>query len=362
MLIKNTRPALSSTPKGPPQHNRIECIHFPLFWRISFWYRNIDGSDILWKKTLILILWNNFTSHPWVWHPQCTNIISTVYNCTGRREYFHQRLHRHGSPQRPPIWKRIPKLNEKSDIIRKSTPTCHPRLLSKRSSLRQNCSLSILWTCTRSGLPQCRRRSLEQSFQQMKTCKPVFPVGGPVVELFLSSIIDREFPTSSGTSWAVLHSFNHFVAYYYFWLLTFYALFQFLWLYWDSSHLIEPVIEHRTETGVDLWAILGLLIPVAAKQVAEGFHVPTEALPQNIFTDVCAVVGAQDQQEAVFEAFWWSFTSFWWNISTLWQQHSLHPVQENQFLFKGFTSQVYLLSEQPLSWWERTTLQMFPSS
>ena len=67
---------------------------------------------------------------------------------------------------------------------------------------------------------------------------------------------------------------------------------------------IKPVIEDCTETGIDLWAPLGqALILLEVKEVAESLHIPTVSLPPDIFSQIAPVVGAQDKQDAVLEAF-----------------------------------------------------------
>ena len=66
---------------------------------------------------------------------------------------------------------------------------------------------------------------------------------------------------------------------------------------------IKPVIEHGTETGIDLWTPLGPLILLEVKEVAESLHIPTVSLPPDIFSQIAPVVGAQDKQDAVLEAF-----------------------------------------------------------
>ena len=70
-----------------------------------------------------------------------------------------------------------------------------------------------------------------------------------------------------------------------------------------SEGFIKPVIEHCTETGIDLRAPLGPLILLEVKEVAESLNVPTVSLPPHIFAQLAPVVQAQDKQDAVLEAF-----------------------------------------------------------
>ena len=87
----------------------------------------------------------------------------------------------------------------------------------------------------------------------------------------------------------------------------------------------KPVIEHCAETGIDLWAPLGPLILLDVKEVAESLNVPTVSLPPHIFSQLGPVVGAQDKQNTVLEAFLWGLTPVCWKNPTLWHQLSLKP-------------------------------------